>query len=77
MNNQRQQEYLISWVEYPNEDTWESIQNLTSVGKMIEDYEGYLKEEQKRKLMVSNEKRAAYLLEGVKKRDRKTKEKKH
>lgn len=25
LNPQRQPEYLVSWTEYPNEDTWETI----------------------------------------------------
>ena len=35
----RQTEYLVAWKEYPGEDTWESIENLSSVKEMIEDFE--------------------------------------
>ena len=32
-------EYLVSWVEYPNADTWESLENLLNVKNLILDYE--------------------------------------
>ena len=32
-------EYLVKWVEYPGEDTWESIQNLKNVLHKIEEFD--------------------------------------
>lgn len=31
----RQPEYLISWLEYPGEDTWETMENLKNISPMI------------------------------------------
>jgi hypothetical protein len=38
-NAQNRDEYLVSWVEYPNEDTWESPENLQNVQPLITEYE--------------------------------------
>lgn len=32
----RKLEYLIAWVEYPDQDTWESIENLQASKHLIE-----------------------------------------
>jgi Chromo (CHRromatin Organisation MOdifier) domain len=39
-------EYLISWHEYPGEDTWECIENLRNVQSLIDAYEAKIKQKQ-------------------------------
>ena len=36
-------EYLVSWIEYPGEDTWERIDNLKNVMNMLDAYENKIK----------------------------------
>ena len=36
-------EYLVSWKEYPGEDTWETIDNLRTVQHLLDAYEERLK----------------------------------
>ena len=36
-------EYLVSWKEYPGEDTWETIDNLRTVQHLLDAYEEKLK----------------------------------
>lgn len=36
-------EYLVSWVEYPGEDTWECLENLKNVKDKIQEFDEKLR----------------------------------
>lgn len=54
-------EYLVSWLEYPQEDTWEPMINLENVRDLIESYEGRIRAQQE-EYRAKAEKEAALAL---------------
>lgn len=39
-------EYLVSWKEYPGEETWEGLENLRNVKNMIDEFEAKIRKQQ-------------------------------
>ena len=39
-------EYLVSWKEYPGEETWEGLENLRNVKNMLDEFEAKIRKQQ-------------------------------